>query len=58
MLLNEALERPCAVNRIVAILHNEILRSVCHLAGDLPVAEPAVEVFDLQIDDLSDVVLR
>ncbi len=54
--LDGALERACAVGRIVAFLHQEVLGRVGQLDVNLPILEPLQQAAKLDVDDLLQVL--
>ena len=56
--LDRPLQRPGAVRRIPARLGERFLRRVRQLERDAPLGEPVAQPFELELDDLRDLVAR
>src|SRR5262245_48566037 len=57
LLLNRALQRPRPVDRIEARLREAIACGGVEHEADLPLGEPALQILELNVDDLADVLL-
>jgi hypothetical protein len=56
--LDEAPQRACAVDGVVALAGDEHPRRLAELEGDAPVGQPGADVGDLQVDDPLDLGQR
>ena len=57
VLLQIPLQRPCAVNRVVAVLYNELLCAVSESDGQLSVGQTLIHILHQKADNASDIAL-